>query len=352
METSFLPSAKRAINLRSSMSTQLLSSLKSQLKVASNSINKSPATDSHSFTKDPYARPIDFVAYFDLITLSSKQNSFARPLEIDSVTDFALESLTHLLGVKPGFTSMPAGPKISTLSLDYYKLHQIQSLIRWWDMEPNNSLQLTAVKNDLLIKASANIHLALNQLELSAPQMHQEVVIIISDIVLASSGKDHKMEFGGISSFCSWGSICLNEARHQHWADYYKKIVHECSHLVLFAIARNEPLVLNSDSEKFSSPLRDDPRPVDGLYHAAFVSAREAMALEACIAYLENPGGDSQDLLTIEKLEKLLNSSVLAFWDCCEQLNNHAVLSSLGKAILNDTKQYMIDTFDVLNISE
>jgi hypothetical protein len=348
METFFLPCAMRAKSLRSSMSSLLFTSLKAQFNNQSYLIKKI-TSDSPLLPKASYARPEDFAAYFDLLTLTAEENCLSYPLQIDSVRNDASKSLDHLSRLSPDFSVMPIGPKISTLNHEYYQPNHIESLIHWWDMEPNNSLQLTAVSEDSLASASAHIDMALHQLLLAAPEFYQELVVIVSDIVLANAGKDHKMEFGGISSFCAWGSICLNEALHQHWTDYYKKIVHECSHLVLFAIARNEPLVLNSISEKFSSPLREDLRPIDGIYHAAFVSAREALALEACIVYLENQDGVSRNGSEIAKLENLLHSSVLAFWDCLEELNHHAKLSSLGEKILKDTKQYMVDTFDVLN---
>lgn len=350
METLFLPCAKRAKTLRSSMSNLLFTSLKAQLNNKSNLVKKI-TSDLPSLAKASYARPEDFAMYFDL-ALSAEENDLLYPLQIDSVRNDALKSLAYLSRLSPDFSVMPTGPKISTLNHEYFQPNHMESLIRWWDMEPNNSLQLTAVTKDSLASASALIDIALHQLLLAAPEIYQEVVIIVSDIVLAIPGKNHKMEFGGISSFCSWGSICLNEARHTHWTDYYKKIVHECAHLVLFAIARNEPLVLNSISEKFSSPLREDARPIDGIYHAAFVSAREAMALEACIIYLENQKAAIQHKSEIEKLEILLHQCVLAFWDCLEQLNHHAKLSSLGETILKDTKQYMVDTFDVLNVPQ
>ena len=215
-------------------------------------------------------------------------------------------------------------------------------------MEPNNSLQLTAVSENSLVSASNDIHLALTHLQLASAEMYQEVITVVSDIVLAQPGKDSRMEFGGISSFCSWGSICLNQVCHTGWTDYYKKIVHECSHLVLFAIARNEPLVQNGPTDTCTSPLRMESRPIDGVFHAAFVSAREALALDACITLLEELGEDSKDHSAKESLERHLHSSVLAFWDCYDQLTAHANLSELGERVLNEAKEYMLENFEVL----
>jgi len=35
-----------------------------------------------------------------------------------------------------------------------------------------------------------------------------------------------------------------------------------------------DPLVLNADTERYSAPIRPDPRPLFGIFHATFVLAR------------------------------------------------------------------------------
>jgi hypothetical protein len=345
METFFLPNAQQAKNLRSSMSSLLVESLKELIPLPS-SLDKNKLIE--ALESPHYARPLDFAAYFDLLSVSTDQTFHTTTVQTNLAQQYAADSLSRLTHFSPAPSATPATPRISTLSSAFYHPDHIQSLIRWWDMEPNNSPQLTAVSENSLLSASNDIHLALTHLQLAAPEMYQEVITVVSDIVLAQPGKDSRMAFGGISSFCSWGSICLNQVRHAGWTDYYKKIVHECSHLVLFAIARNEPLVLNGPTDTCSSPLRMESRPIDGVFHAAFVSAREALALDACITFLEELDENSKDDSAKESLENHLHSSVLAFWDCCDQLTAHANLSELGERVLSESKQYMLESFEVI----
>ena len=69
------------------------------------------------------------------------------------------------------------------------------------------------------------------------------------------------------------------------WWQYIPRLIHEYSHNLLFGIARNEPLVFNDPEERDESPLRQDLRPMDGIYHALFVSAREALAMRAILSH-------------------------------------------------------------------
>jgi HEXXH motif-containing protein len=42
----------------------------------------------------------------------------------------------------------------------------------------------------------------------------------------------------------------------------------------LFALSADGPLVENDDKARYCSPLRADPRPMDGIVYAAYVTAR------------------------------------------------------------------------------
>lgn len=55
---------------------------------------------------------------------------------------------------------------------------------------------------------------------------------------------------------------------------YLEYLVHEVSHLHLFVMMSEDPMVLNAPHEVFDSPLRPDKRPMMGIYHATFVLAR------------------------------------------------------------------------------
>lgn len=297
MDLQFLPSASRAQGLRRSMDTALWASVSVR------------------------AKPTDYAAYFDAAQVS------------------------------PSPTPVWPTPRVVTLAAPYFSHTEIASLCRWWDTEPLNALCLEPIAADTLAQAQIHVHQALAQLALCAPEMHAELCTIVTDIVMAQAGASRRMVFGGISSFAAWGAICLNQPAHTHWTEYFKQLVHETAHLLLFAIAREQPLVLNDASERHASALRDDNRPIDGIFHAAFVSAREAYALDAWLNWQATHPPDTTSTDDVARVEQALERSVLAFWDCCEQLDTHAKLSELGLQVLSETRAYVQDAFEVLDNS-
>ena len=295
MDLHFVPSASRAQGLRRSMDAALWGSVSAR------------------------AKPTDYAAYFDAAQASSSPNS---------------------VPVWPA-------PRVVTLAEPFFSATEIASLCRWWDTEPLNALCLEPIDANALAQAQTKVHQALAQLALCAPEMHAEVCTTVTDIVMAQAGAARRMVFGGISSFAAWGAICLNQPAHTHWTEYFKQLVHETAHLLLFAMAREQPLVLNDASERHASALRDDNRPIDGIFHAAFVSAREAYAFNAWLNWqaIQPPETVSSDDMT--RVEQALECSVLAFWDCCDQLDAHAQLSELGHQVLSQTRAFVQDAFEV-----
>jgi HEXXH motif-containing protein len=80
--------------------------------------------------------------------------------------------------------------------------------------------------------------------------------------------------FGGASTFCLWGAIILNSARHRTRPQMAEALAHEAAHSYLLGSTLGVPLVVNDPAERYRSPLRADARPMDGLVHASFVLAR------------------------------------------------------------------------------
>ncbi|MCW3127770.1 MAG: hypothetical protein JWO03_3428 [Bacteroidetes bacterium] len=73
-----------------------------------------------------------------------------------------------------------------------------------------------------------------------------------------------------------FGAIYLNtppqdENAQAYFADH---IIHETSHLCLDILLAFDRLILNDESEKFEAPIRIDPRPMFGIFHATFVLSR------------------------------------------------------------------------------
>ena len=71
-----------------------------------------------------------------------------------------------------------------------------------------------------------------------------------------------------------WGALILNLERHGNVLDTLEGLVHEATHLLLFGLFPAAPPVLNPVQQRFASPLRREPRPMIGVYHATLVCAR------------------------------------------------------------------------------
>ncbi|MEN9558113.1 MAG: hypothetical protein RL141_482 [Candidatus Parcubacteria bacterium] len=85
----------------------------------------------------------------------------------------------------------------------------------------------------------------------------------------------------GITSVRSFGNIYLREPRVDmnemgRLIYFVEHIVHETSHLHLNALMLHDPLILNDPQARFSAPLRQDLRPMYGIFHAVFVLSRIA----------------------------------------------------------------------------
>lgn len=111
-------------------------------------------------------------------------------------------------------------------------------------------------------------------------ELYQETRAIVHQVVLAQAPAGAKMEFDGASHFQFWGLLLLNPKHHKNRLAVAEVLAHEAGHSLLFGLMWDEPLVKNPESDLYTSPLRVDPRPMEGIYHATFVSARMALAME------------------------------------------------------------------------
>ena len=81
------------------------------------------------------------------------------------------------------------------------------------------------------------------------------------------------LQFDGASTFYLWGAVFVRVAGKSP-VELAEALAHETGHLLLFGLTIGRPLVENSYDERYASPLREDPRPMEGLVHAAYVLAR------------------------------------------------------------------------------
>ncbi|WP_280399600.1 aKG-HExxH-type peptide beta-hydroxylase [Nocardia carnea] len=105
---------------------------------------------------------------------------------------------------------------------------------------------------------------------------------------------------------------------------FVERIVHEASHIALNAVMTLDPLVLNDAGERYTSPLRPDPRPMSGIYHAAFILSRVVHVLEKLRPHYDSPVLGATIDLTRTK-----------FTETHRVVLDHGQLSGAGREVLN-----------------
>lgn len=122
-------------------------------------------------------------------------------------------------------------------------------------------------------------------LDAGFPEMAAEIRELLREIVVAAGPEDPKaLTFDGASCYMLWGAILLNARGQKTVLDTAQALAHESGHNLLFGFSASGPLVENADDELFSSPLRKDPRPMDGVFHATYVVARMHQTLTRLLA--------------------------------------------------------------------
>lgn len=175
----------------------------------------------------------------------------------------------------------------------------------------------------------------LSLLELGMPDIHAEITTIIRAVLLAQAPAEAELEFDGASHFELWGLVLLNPRFHQTRLEVAEVLAHECGHSLLFGMMGKELLVHNPYEDKYPSPLRPDPRPMDGIFHATFVSARMALTMEGLAA---------SGVLTSEECENALTAadrdrSNFASGDSV--IKEHGRLTPTGLKIIENARQWI-----------
>lgn len=284
------------------------------------------------------ASPTDFGLYFDLASavhhspesVNSEENLARAQRLADSVKRTSAD-------VKPAERLT-----IRTLEPGHYDAVEVDCLLRWFDLEPENSMALLPLDDGEFDVACAVLQRALSFLEEAVPVFYGELTALTSELVFAKPGPDAKLSFGGASSFALWGAMALNAKAHADWWEYLPRLIHEYSHNLLFGLAADSQLVTNDTSERYRSPLRDALRPIDGIYHACYVSAREAVAMEEILAALPRMDLGKQSKTVENYCRSIRQNSTEAHQDCRAVLDEHARLSDLGKRVLDDTAAAML----------
>jgi HEXXH motif-containing protein len=177
---------------------------------------------------------------------------------------------------------------------------------------------------------------ATDLLRKGCPRVHAEFTELVTEIVMAGgTNLATEEDFLAGSTFTLWGALFVNPAIKRTRLSLVETLAHETAHSLLFGIQVSGPLVLNPDEERFASPLRVDPRPMDGVYHATFVSARMYVAMQELIAANLLDGEDTARARAAAAADRE------HFFEGLETVKRHARLTATGAAVMAGAEDYM-----------
>lgn len=105
-------------------------------------------------------------------------------------------------------------------------------------------------------------------------------------------------------------------------------VTHETSHLVLHTLMNIDPLITNGHAERFDAPIRPDPRPLYGIYHATFVLSR----ITRVLARLARRDPRPPILASRDRQHA-------RFCKGAATITSHADLTPLGKQVLDSCRE-------------
>ncbi len=326
---SFFPEEKRAVQLASRMRSELAMSLSSLLQQTESQLESqdfhhlrqclTPAIDVLSGAE--HVSPALFAAYYQLV--------LAALGEVQGFNEFA-EIIKEQAQTRPGLN-------IKSLHAEDLGSEQLEKLYRTaLDTDEQMQFGFLAPNKEIAAAAKTRIKRGLALQEKLVPEMAGEFRALVCEILLAAPfSQPDALRFDGVSSYQLWGALALSVAEEKSDLEMVETLAHEASHSFLFGLTIDEPLVSNPDDELFDSPLRPDARPMDGIYHATFVSARMHYAMREA----SRSGKLNRDQAI--ECQSLMEQSSRAFYDGHSIVNAKAQLTRTGRDIMTGAYEYM-----------
>ncbi len=183
----------------------------------------------------------------------------------------------------------------------------------------------------------AQFQRSLELLRLHAPNTYAELECLVCEFVPAFGSTLNGRTFDGCSSLERWGTILINARQDKSDLELSEALTHEGAHNALFALSPVNFHVENPPEERHPSPLRDDPRPINGIYHATFVLAR------MCFAMTEVQESPTAGVDLRAQAAALARRSAALFADGYSVLHTHAKYTPEGADIMHDAMRFMRD---------
>jgi HEXXH motif-containing protein len=205
------------------------------------------------------------------------------------------------------------------------------------DDDPDLPINFRPIAAEELKSARACLAQTWILLDRAAPELAHEIRCLIRNVLFVTSQSPiEDFVFHGASTFYLWGAVFLNPAIHTDRIKMAEGLTHEAAHLKLFGCSLGAPLVDNDPAARFSSPLREDPRPMDGLVHAAYVVARMYYCFERLLA------SDLVSTTERELLEAAKTRRRREYFDAMDIISAHARFTPVGRSLFDAAQAFML----------
>ena len=234
----------------------------------------------------------------------------------------------------PGFGSAPA-LRVVTLTDDDLGAGQADRYRRFVDEDPDLGGALPPLTGADFLDANRRVNAAFALLDAAAPEVAGEIRALAREIVLVGNPTDDTAAFDGASSFHLWGALFLNTDSYVSRVEIAEALAHETAHTLLFGFSLGRTLVDNDPEMRYSSPIRTDPRPMDGVVHAAYVLARMHYTVSRLLESDQLTGAERQ--FAIEARDR----SASRFAEGMGVIDQYVIWTPPGEAALAGAHAYM-----------
>jgi HEXXH motif-containing protein len=266
--------------------------------------------------RDGPVRPAVVAIYSDIVLAISAEDE--RRLT---------ESLAQAAALDDTASSAPCRPV--TLRDDDLGPGLAASYRRHADDDPEIALDLAPADPAAMAEATRTLAETTRRIAAADPDLAGELAALVREVVFATND-GRGPGFGGATTFYLWGANILNIEGATDPLGLAEALVHEAAHTRLLGETLGRPLVTNPEDERFASPLRPDPRPMEGIVHASYVVAR--------LHYLAGRlfTGAERDARQAEHRQRFRAGD--------EIIMRHAAFTPTGAAIYAATREYMAAT--------
>lgn len=217
-----------------------------------------------------------------------------------------------------------------------------ETVAQYFSAEADSPIRYVAPSGDILPDRKLQIAAALDLIRDASPALAAEIDELVTTIIIAGAAKaesnfagEAPLAFQGSSALRAFGAILQDAQLDADIIDCAASLIHEQAHNVLFALSPMEGVVENPDGQRFASPLRDDPRPLEGIFHATFVLARMVYGMSEMLASGKLTRAQMQTAETMKR------ESIPLYFDGLETVHRHGVLTPQGARVLSEMEEYM-----------